>query len=138
MNVLAIIISLSFFAVSVLHFYWAFGGKAGMEKVIPSINNKPAFQPGFVATLIVAFFLLAISVSTIALRWPIILFEPWVKDFAYFLAVVFMARAVGDFRLVGFFKKEKQSTFGRFDTKYFSPLCLAWSISFIILANYKA
>lgn len=138
MNVLAIVTSISFLVVSLMHFYWAFGGRFGIEKVIPTIHNKAAFQPGLFLSLLVAFFLLIISVSAIALRWPITLFEPWVKVFAYFLSVVFVVRAIGDFGLVGFFKKEKESEFGQFDTKYFSPLCLMWSISFIILAYYKS
>ena len=137
MTVLATIISLSFLAAALMHVYWAFGGKAGIEKVIPTINNKPAFKPGFFLTLIVALFLLLISISAIALRWPIPLFGPWVKSFAYFLSAIFIIRAIGDFGLVGFFKKEKKSEFGQFDTKYFSPLCLIWSVSFIILAYYK-
>lgn len=35
-----------------------------------------------------------------------------------------LARAVGDFRLVGFFKKVKGSEFALMDTLLYSPLCV--------------
>ena len=37
---------------------------------------------------------------------------------------IFLLRAVGDFRYVGFFKKVKNTAFARNDTRYYSPLCL--------------
>jgi len=38
------------------------------------------------------------------------------------MAVVFAARAVGDFKYVGFFKSIKGTTFALWDTRVYSPL----------------
>jgi hypothetical protein len=43
---------------------------------------------------------------------------------AILLAVVFAARAIGDFRLVGFFKTRGDGAFAWLDTWVYSPLCL--------------
>jgi Protein of unknown function (DUF3995) len=40
------------------------------------------------------------------------------------IAAIFLLRAIGDFRYVGFFKKERGSKFAKMDTKFYSPLCL--------------
>ena len=40
------------------------------------------------------------------------------------VGVVLLARAVGDFRYVGFFKRVRGSRFATLDSRYFSPLCL--------------
>ena len=50
------------------------------------------------------------------------------------LAAVFGLRTAGDFRLVGLFKRERQSPFARCDTFIFTPLCFALSAAFIWVA----
>jgi len=40
------------------------------------------------------------------------------------IPAIFLLRALGDFRYVGFFKKVKTTPFAKADTKFFSPLCL--------------
>jgi hypothetical protein len=44
-----------------------------------------------------------------------------------------LARAVGDFRYVGFFKRVRDSRFATLDTRVYSPLCfvLAAGVAFI-------
>jgi len=41
---------------------------------------------------------------------------------------IFLLRAIGDFNYVGFFKKIKDTNFGKMDSKYYSPLCLVIAI----------
>jgi hypothetical protein len=41
------------------------------------------------------------------------------------VGVAFALRAVGEFRLVGFFKSVKGTEFAAMDTWFYSPLCLA-------------
>ena len=50
-----------------------------------------------------------------ALRWML-----------YALAAMMFARAVGDFRFVGFFKSVRGTPFARADKLVYSPLCLAF------------
>ena len=48
----------------------------------------------------------------------------WLRWLCSALAVAMAARAVGDFRLVGFFKRVRGTRFARLDTMLFTPLCL--------------
>ena len=43
------------------------------------------------------------------------------------MAAVFAIRAIGEFRYCGFFKKITNSEFAYWDTRIYSPLCLAMS-----------
>lgn len=55
-----------------------------------------------------------------------ILFEEipsWVSVYALLaVATIFSLRALGDFRYVGFFKKIRETQFGRMDTLIYAPL----------------
>lgn len=139
--ILSLILFLIFLFLSSMHFYWAFGGKWGSTAVIPTIDDSiPAMNPGIIATLIVAFGLLAfgllplIITKTIPFTLPI-----WLgKSGLWIIAGIFTLRAIGDFNYVGFFKKRKNTAFGKNDTKYYSPLCLGISVLAIslILTQY--
>ncbi|MCC6724472.1 MAG: DUF3995 domain-containing protein [Saprospiraceae bacterium] len=118
-----------FLALSAIHVYWLFGGKWGLAAAIPSDSQgKPLFEPGPVATIVVAAGLLCMGFAAL-LRGGLLQFD-WLPDrvgewAVWGIAVVFLLRAVGEFRYVGFFKREKDSVFAKMDTRYYSPLCLA-------------
>ncbi len=47
----------------------------------------------------------------------------WIFKYgSWIIPIIFILRSVGDFKYVGFFKKVKQTTFGKLDTKIYSPL----------------
>lgn len=50
------------------------------------------------------------------------------------VALVFTARAVGDFRYLGFFKQVRNTRFAYWDTRLFAPLCLAFAVGTALLA----
>ncbi len=133
--IISSILILIFLFLSLIHFYWAFGGKWGSSAVIPTkTNQKKAIQPGFIASMVVA---IGLAVLGALVAWEagwIPLELPYlVENFAMlFIAVVFLIRAIGDFKYVGFFKKIKHTPFAKKDTSYFSPLCLL--IGFMALA----
>ena len=52
----------------------------------------------------------------------------------YALALGLLARAIGEFKYVGFFKKVGGSAFARMDTLLYSPLCLALSVAIAFVA----
>ena len=53
---------------------------------------------------------------------------PWLTSLGmWMLGAVFLLRAVGDFRYVGFFKRHTDTRFARLDTLFYSPLCLLLS-----------
>jgi len=49
-------------------------------------------------------------------------------------AVVLIARAIGDFRYVGFFKRVRDTRFAHLDTRYFSPIALLLGAATAIVA----
>lgn len=53
----AMINSLFLLSISAIHFYWATGGRVGINAAVPHDKGAPLFQPGIVATLLVALFL---------------------------------------------------------------------------------
>lgn len=123
----AYLLALIFFTLSTIHFYWAFGGKWGAASAIPTKeNNEPVMKPRTFETLIVAIglmgfgFFVLIKSSVIQFRIP-----EWFMNYGlWIVAAIFLLRAVGEFRYVGFFKKIKGTHFAEMDTKFFSPLCL--------------
>jgi Protein of unknown function (DUF3995) len=123
-------VSTVFMALSGLHAYWALGGHRGMRAAIPQLDGKPLFQPGSGATLMVAG-LLGVAATLVLERAAVGpgIFPPVVSHWgAWSVAAVLTARAVGEFRYVGFFKTERETTFARLDTCLYSPLALALGV----------
>lgn len=123
-------------ALSVLHFYWANGGRWGYRAAVPEWEGRQVFMPTSLATYGVGFALLLAAVllpgriglygePQFALLYEI---APWV------LCVIFAVRAVGDLRFVGFFKKVRFTYFAWWDTRLHSPLCLLLSLLCAIAA----
>lgn len=124
-------------AIALLHVYWAFGGSLDSDRVIPKRQaagpvpgtqlQVPAFRPSRRITLLVAA-ALAAAASLVALRAG--LFAPALHHCALqaavsLIALVFLVRAVGDFRLVGFFKPDNGTAFASWDRWLYSPLSVA-------------
>ena len=122
-----IINTIIFILLSLLHLYWAFGGKYGYDDVLPTTSNGfHKLNPSTTAGLVVAFGLLFMSFITAGNQG---LFDRYIKRiyFGYgtlIIALIFLLRAIGDFRFIGFFKTVKWTRFGINDTHFFSPLCL--------------
>ena len=126
--VVAYAVSAVLLALAALHVFWACGGSWGGASAVPSRNDgEPLFRPGPGATLAVAL-LLAVA-ATAALGGAGARFQlgpAWLHRVgAGGVALAFFARAVGDFRWVGFFKRHRASPFARLDSRLYSPLCLA-------------
>jgi len=140
MKFIAVLTALFFLFLSLFHVYWSFGGKFGLEKAIPQIDGKPALQPGFHATIAIACALLICAVVAAILGFKEYFnfaYTIYLSYVGWFLAAVFILRAIGDFRLVGFFKSVKNSKFARYDSLLYSPLCLILGVIFILLAYNK-
>ncbi len=126
-TLLALILFLIFILIALIHFYWGFGGQLGSESVFPTKDETTkAEMPGPIPTFIVALGLATIAIF-ILIKSHIIHFPipSWLATYGlWILAGIFIIRAVGDFNYIGFFKKIKNTKFGRNDTTYYSPLCL--------------
>jgi len=113
-----------FFILAGLHFYWAVFGTGEGSAAIPEVDGVPAFKPSKGATAAVGLALLG-TAAIVLLHVELLLAGA---------AAVLVLRAIGDFRLVGFFKRVKGSKFARMDTLLYSPLCLALGAALGLLA----
>jgi hypothetical protein len=105
--------------------YWAAGGEYGRADAVPSgAVDRPAFVPGKIATLLVAFLLGAAAFALAVRITPSATSSP-----------VFIARAIGDFRYIGFFKRVRNARFGRRDTVLYSPLCAVLATTSALAAS---
>jgi hypothetical protein len=57
----------------------------------------------------------------------------WIIRISWGLSILFFLRAVGDFNMVGLFKKIKNTEFAKYDTWVYIPMCLLISINFLLL-----
>lgn len=138
--VLSIILFLIFLTLGGFHFYWLFGGKWGLEKVIPSKGEKantlsiPKFATLVVGAILVLFGFIYFKKS----GFLTIPFPNWITNYAYWLIPsVFIIRAIGEFKYVGFFKKITNTEFAKADSKIFSPLCLTIGLIGLIIVLIK-
>ncbi len=137
-----------FVALSLLHFYWACGGRWGWNAALPEQPSTTApdsatarvklFTPSRAATLGVAC-ALAMAAQLVSLRAG--LFAPPLRHWALTtilttMAVVFLVRAIGDCHWVGFCKIARDSKFARLDTLVFSPLCVALGVGLLTVAYW--
>ncbi|WP_448699700.1 DUF3995 domain-containing protein [Mucilaginibacter sp. AW1-3] len=123
-----------------LHFYWGLGGKGGIGVSVPTNKqNKRVLNPGPLACFVVGLVLLAMDVFILAkVKMIGIPLWSWLDDFGLCaISVVFILRAVGDFKYVGFFKRVKGTNFANADTRYFSPLCVLISLLVSLLQLNK-
>ncbi len=115
-----------FILLSVIHFHWAFGGKYGFEQVLPTNEQgQKMLNPGKFDSAIVGLGLMIFG-SFYLLQSGLIVWVLLVWAISYggwIIPSIFLLRAIGDFKYVGFFKKIKETSFGRRDTRIYSPLC---------------
>lgn len=127
MHLISILLVLIFFLISLLHFYWVFGGKWGLDGSLPK-NDKGEnlFTPGPLSTLIVALGLFGFGLyyASHAGFIELSLVHRWRHIIGWVIPSIFVLRSIGDFRYCGLFKRIRDSTFARLDTQYFTPLCL--------------
>ena len=110
MTFIHIYLILVYTAIGGIHMYWAFGGKRGGVAAIPVNENGPVFEPGIGPTIVVAliFFtgVLAVVFDAKEIRFI------FLQDYLFHvIAFVFAARAIGEFRYVGIFKKVKGTVY---------------------------
>ncbi|HVG42802.1 MAG TPA: DUF3995 domain-containing protein [Chitinophagaceae bacterium] len=131
-----IINTVIFSLLSILHFYWSFGGKLWYDKVLPtSSNGLNTLNPSSAARFAVAVGLLFFALITAGTKG---LFDPYINR-TYFrygalvIALIFFLRAMGDFKFVGFSKRVKETKFAIADTQIFSPLCLFIAVLSVLI-----
>ncbi len=135
-TVLSTILFAVFTSLGLIHFYWLFGGKWGLEKVIPTKEHQTStFSIPRFATLIVALNLPLFGLMYLVKSGHInVLIPNLLTQYGYWIMPsIFVLRAIGDFKYVGFFKKIKNTEFAKADSKWFTPLCLIIGILGILI-----
>ncbi len=139
-NLFIFINTILFLAISMLHWYWAFGGTWAIESAIPDKFHERHFDEKnriktAIATIIVAIGLLVFSWITASNYFinssP--LAPKHVKLLTRIIGGIFVFRAIGDFNLLGLFKKKSTSKFAEKDSQIYVPLCLYLGISSILI-----
>ena len=135
-TVLASTISLVFLGLALWHVRMAVSPSSGESGAVPSVAGQPLFVPSVRATLLVAALLLlfACLVAARAGFLQVGIPQRILSWLCYALALGLLARAVGDFKYVGFFKRVRAGKFARLDTLVYSPLCLLLSIGVALVA----
>lgn len=123
-------------ALAGLHLYWAAGGTWASRQAIPEIHGQPAFTPSRLSTVAVALALMGAALAALLRGYT--LFGSFPGSPAHWatiaLGLLFLLRAIGEFRLVGLFKRIRGTNFATWDTWLFSPLCLLIALAFFTIA----
>jgi len=139
-NILALSCAAIFFSISILHFYWAAGGKWGMQGALPESYKADFFNPKNK---------ILIDTATIAIGLGLAVFGVILLSHSFSIdtniirknrdiltltiGIIFLLRAIGDFKVFGLFKKKTDSLFNKMDRKFYVPLCLFLGSSCIAL-----
>ena len=136
---LPVALCLAFVALALWHFYMALIPGSGTAGALPSADGKPLFVPTRKATFAVGAVLLLFSalVAATAGMIPVGLPRGALSWLSYALAAGLMARAVGEFKYVGFFKRVHGTKFARLDTLLYSPLCLLLGVGVALVALHN-
>ena len=119
-------VTLVFIALGLWHFRMAFWPGPG-GGAVPSVEGKPLFVPSTRATVAVGVVLLLFAglVAATGRLLEVGASPRLLSWLSLALALGLLARAIGEFRYVGFFKRVRDSRFAHLDTWVYSPLCLA-------------
>lgn len=133
---LAILIVAVLAVLSALHLYWALGGQWGHAPAVPELEGRPSFRPGTAATLLVAALLATAGVLVLGRvgLGPAAGFHRLTRVGVWLVAAAFLLRAMGDFRLVGLFRRIGETRFAWWDRHLYTPLSLLLGIGTAIVA----
>jgi hypothetical protein len=138
MNVaLASVLCLVFVTLAIWHFRMALRPAPGASGAVPSVAGKPLFVPSPRATALVGVVLLLFAclvgatAGLVEIGIPVRVLS-WLCDA---LALGLLARAIGEFKYLGFFKRVRDSKFARLDTLLYSPLCLLLAVGVALVGR---
>lgn len=125
--------AITFLLLSLLHAFWALGGKWALRAVIPPAREYPSkFACWLVSFLLFLAMLIVLGKMGLWGRS----FPPWIFTWGIWgVSIVFLLRAIGDFNNIGLFKKAISTIFAYLDKWLFTPLCLLLFIFCVIIAT---
>lgn len=134
---LALFVCSMFIGLALWHFRMAMLSMEGGSGAVPTVDGKPLFVPSRKSTVAVGAVLLmfaglvAATAGVVSVGLPRVVLV-WLS---YALATGLLARAVGEFKYVGFFKRVRGSRFAKLDSLVYSPLCLLLAIGVALVAR---
>ncbi|MDO6602448.1 DUF3995 domain-containing protein [Arenibacter palladensis] len=137
---LSILLGIILIGLGLIHFNWVIGGKFGFSESLPTKESgERVLNPKKIDSAIVGIGLTIFGIFYVLKSGLIEYSLPaWIMKYgSWIIPIIFLLRAIGEFRYVGFFKSIKKTEFGKLDTKLFSPLCLAIGILGIIIHIVK-
>ena len=138
--ILSIVLCVILMGLGTIHFYWAIGGKFGFSESLPiKENGESVLDPkkidsalvGMGLTVFAIFYVFKSGLMEYHLPEWIMLYGGWA------IPILFLLRAMGEFKYVGFFKSVQKTEFGKLDTKLFSPLSLIIGILGVLVQLIK-
>ena len=132
----AIALAAVFALLSAFHVVGALGAWTSLP-IIPTVPGELAQWPSSLSWMGVAG-ALALAAVVVLTRGDLILrsLPPWLSTTACLvLGAVFVLRAIGEFRFLGFFKTIAGTDFAFWDTWLYTPLCLALGLGALWLAS---
>ncbi len=135
-TLLSLVQSLILLGLSLIHFSWVLGSKWGLNKALPTnsegvkVLNPSWFDSAMVAIgllLFTTYYLLKGNFISLSVPSYIMAYAGWA------ISAIFILRAIGDFKYIGFFKSITGTEFASLDTMFYSPLCLGLGIIGIVL-----
>ena len=135
-RLVALLLAVILATLGLVHTYWALGGRSPSAATVPQVAGRAAFKPSRLGTLAVATALF-VAATLVAIAGGLLtdpLSPPIARVLTFGLGGVFLARSIGDFRLVGFFKRARDSQFARLDTLFYAPLCLLLGLAALFVA----
>ncbi len=137
---LSIILSIIFFILGAIHLNWVIGGKFGFAESLPTKENgERVLNPKKIDSAIVGLGLISFGLFYI-IKSGIIIYDlpEWILKYGgWIIPAIFILRAIGEFKYVGFFKRVIHTNFGKLDTRFFSPLCVIIGLLGIIIQILK-
>ena len=129
-NIFPILFNLSaFVTLSIMYLFWFLGGKTGLKYAFPnnSKHKRKAHRPSKLVLLL--FTLLFLTMALLCIAQTDIFNRIFNHETIIWgnriTGIIFLARALGSFKYVGFTKTFRGSEFAKLDTYVISPLCLA-------------
>lgn len=138
--IVSILLSIIFTTLGIIHFNWVLGGTFGFVVSLPTkengerVLNPKKMDSAVVGTGLLAFgFFYLIKSGIVAYVLP-----EWIMNYGgWIIPIIFLLRAMGEFKYVGFFKNVKNTEFAKMDAKLFSPLCLIIGVVGILIQVLK-
>ena len=134
--IFSVILVIVFYFLSLIHFNWALGGQWGFNESLPTnLEGKRILNPKKRESFIVATGLLFFGCFYF-LKLELISFttdETIFKYLGWIIPAIFLLRAIGEFKYVGFFRKVRSTPFAKKDQQLFTPLCLVVAIIGLVI-----